>query len=158
MAQHESPIGERPLILLIENDDADVFLFRRALSKLEYRGDVRVVGSVSEARAYMENKGAFEDRNYFRRPQLIVSDFRLSGPTALEFVRWLRQESDAAELPVVILSGAVRAADLPQLTSAGVNELIYKTPDVMALAARLQPVLPLFWASFLASGVLNYAA
>src|SRR5688572_30611278 len=118
MVEHETPMGERPLILLIENDDADVFLFRRALSKLDYHGDVRVVGSVSEARSYIENKGSFEESNYFRRPQLIVSDFRLSGPTALEFVRWLRQESDAPDLPVVILSGAVRADDVPQLTSA----------------------------------------
>jgi len=149
---------ERPLILLIENDDSDVFLFRRALSKLEYEGDVRVVGSVSEARAYMENKGSYTDASYFRRPQLIVSDFRLSGPTALDFVRWLREESKDAELPVVILSGAVRAADLPQLTSAGVNELIYKTPDVMALATRLQPILPIVLATLIASGVLRCAA
>ena len=54
--------ANRPLILLIENDDADVFLFRRALSKLDYRGDVRVVGSVTEARAYMENRGSFADK------------------------------------------------------------------------------------------------
>jgi hypothetical protein len=39
-----------------------------------------------------------------------------------------------------------------------VDQLIYKTPDVMALAARLQPVLPLFWAGLLASGIISYAA
>jgi CheY-like chemotaxis protein len=158
MAQSESSMEERPLILLIENDDADVFLFRRALSKLEYHGDVRVVGSVSEARAYMENRGTYSDKNYFRRPQLIVSDFRLNGPTALEFVRWLRQESNDVELPVVILSGAVQSADLPQLTNAGVTELIHKTPDVMALAERLQPVLPILLLSTLTNVVMLYAA
>jgi CheY-like chemotaxis protein len=149
---------ERPLILLIENDDADVFLFRRALSKLDYCGDVRVVGTVSEARSYMENTGSYMDKTYFRRPQLIVSDFRLNGPTALEFVRWLRQDHQETEVPVVVLSGAVRAADLPQITGAGVNELIYKTPDVAALAARLQPILPVLLTTLLASGVLSYAA
>jgi CheY-like chemotaxis protein len=150
--------ANRPLILLIENDDADVFLFRRALSKLDYRGDVRVVGSVNEARAYMENRGSFADKEYFRRPHLIVSDFRLNGPTALEFVRWLRQECKERELPVVLLSGAVRAADLPQISTAGVNELIYKTPDVAVLASRLQPILPILLTTLLASGIWLYAA
>jgi CheY-like chemotaxis protein len=158
MPESQETIQERPLILLIENDDADVFLFRRALSKLDYRGDVRVVGTVSEARSYMENTGSYMDKSYFRRPQLIVSDFRLNGPTALEFVRWLRVDHQEKELPVVVLSGAVRAIDLPQIKGAGVNELIYKTPDVAALAARLQPVLPVLLSTLLASGVLSYAA
>ena len=158
MVVSETSNSNRPLILLIENDDSDVFLFRRALSKLDYRGDVRVVGSVSEARSYMENKGSFVDKEYFRRPQLIVSDFRLSGPTALEFVRWLRQERKETDLPIVLLSGAVRATDLPQISTAGINELIYKTPDVAVLAARLQPILPILLTTLLASGVLLYAA
>jgi CheY-like chemotaxis protein len=158
MVEPGTSTQERPLILLIENDDADVFLFRRALSKLDYRGDVRVVGTVSEARAFMENKGSFSDKSYFRRPHLIVSDFRLSGPTALEFIRWLRNDCKEHELPVVLLSGAVRPADLPQIKSVGVNELIYKTPDVATLAARLKPILPLLLTTLLASGVLRYAA
>jgi CheY-like chemotaxis protein len=82
----------------------------------------------------------------------------LNGPTALEFVRWLRQECKESELPVVLLSGAVRAADLPQISTAGVNELIYKTPDVAVLASRLQPILPVLLTTLLASGVLLYAA
>jgi CheY-like chemotaxis protein len=158
MVEPGTSTQERPLILLIENDDADVFLFRRALSKLDYRGDVRVVGSVSEARAFMANKGSFTDKSYFRKPQLIVSDFRLSGPTALEFIRWLRDDCNEHALPVVLLSGAVRAADLPQIKSVGVTDLIYKTPDVATLAARLKPILPLLLTTLLAAGVLQYAA
>ncbi|HWN96420.1 MAG TPA: response regulator [Methylomirabilota bacterium] len=133
---------ERPLILLIENNESDVFLFRRALSKLNYAGDVRVVGSVSEARSFVENTGAHRDTAYFRTPQLIVSDFRLNGPTALEFIRWLRRESECPALPVVILSGAVQAEDIPQLLEAGADDVVMKTPDVQELAARLKDLLP----------------
>jgi CheY-like chemotaxis protein len=158
MAAPEKPADSRPLILLIENDDADVFLFRRALSKLDYQGDVRVVGSVSEARNYMCNEGSFTDKVYFRRPQIIVSDFRLNGPTALEFVRWLRQEFNEHEIPMVVLSGAVRASDLPSITTSGVNEVIYKTPDVATLAQRLQPILPVLLNTIFVSAMLRCAA
>ena len=51
-----------PLILLIENDESDVFFFRRALSRLGYRGTVRIVTGVTDARAYLENKGPYTDR------------------------------------------------------------------------------------------------
>ena len=124
---------------------------------MEFRGDLRVVGSASEARAYMENVGAFKDAAYYRTPDLIVSDFRLGGPTALEFLRWLR-ESNYAAVPVVILSGAVRSTDLPQLTEAGIKELIYKNPDVTALADRLRALLPILLMSLWTSGALLCAA
>src|ERR1051325_1381518 len=83
-----------PLILLIENDESDVFLFRRALHQLRFKGDVRVVGSVTQATAYMEKAQTFGAADYFRVPCLIVSDFKLVGHTALDFVRWLRQQGD----------------------------------------------------------------
>jgi CheY-like chemotaxis protein len=149
--------GIRPLILLIENDEADIFLFRRALSRMDFRGDLRVVGSASEARACMENTGAFKDKNYYRTPDMIVSDFRLGGPTALEFIRWLH-ESNYAAVPVVVLSGAIRSSDLPQLTEAGVKELIYKNPDVTVLVERLQALLPLLLMSLFTNGILRCAA
>src|SRR5688572_10374133 len=67
-----------PVILLIENEESDVFLFRRALSRLNFIGVVRVVGSVSEAREYLEGRGRFADRSYDPLPDLIVSDMNLS--------------------------------------------------------------------------------
>ena len=145
----------RPLILLIENDEADVFLFRRALSKLNYAGDVRVVGSATEARSYIDKTDASADSDYFRKPDLIVSDFRLNGVTALEFIRWLRRESRCRALPLVVLSGAVQASDVPQLLQAGADELIIKTPDVQALALKLRDLLPGVSAAILTAGILH---
>ena len=55
--KHDS--SRSPVVLLIENDESDVFLFRRALAKAGYTGDLRVVGSATEARAYMENTHPF---------------------------------------------------------------------------------------------------
>ncbi len=154
MAAMDNPQG-RPLILLIENDEADVFLFRRALSKLNYAGDVRVVGSVSEARSYVENTGSYRDAQYFCKPDLIVSDFRLNGPTALEFIRWLRRESTCPELAVAILSGAVQASEVPQLLEAGADDLIIKTPDVQLLASRLKKLLPSVSVTMLTVGLIH---
>lgn len=98
-------------ILLIENDEGDVFLFRRALSRLNYSGSVRVVGSVTEARAYLEGDGAFSDREYYAIPDLIVSDMNLPGPTGNDFLEWLREEERFADVPLVFLSGSFQPSD-----------------------------------------------
>ena len=74
---------EGTLILLIEDDANDVFLFRRTLSKLGYHANVRVVASNGEARRYMLNQGEFASAAYYRRPDLIVSDFRLADDLSL---------------------------------------------------------------------------
>lgn len=131
-----------PLILLIEDDVDDVFLFRRALSRLGYHCDVRIVASASEAKRYMRNEGEFQNPTYFRTPDLIVSDFRLVGHTALEFVHWLRCQPALARIPVVMLSGAVSAMDPALFAGLAVSDFLRKTADVAALGAILQPLLP----------------
>jgi CheY-like chemotaxis protein len=131
-----------PVILLIENDESDVFLFRRALAKAGYTGDLRVVGSATEARAYMENTHPFKDPLYFRQPNLIVSDFRLAGHTALEFLTWLRFQPAIAHIPIVMLSGVASGLNEERLTKISPTALILKTGDVEVLAASLEPLLP----------------
>jgi CheY-like chemotaxis protein len=132
----------KPVILLIENDESDMFLFRRALAKAGYNGDLRVVGSATEARAYMENAHPFKDALYYRQPKLIVSDFRLAGHTALDFLTWLRFQPALADIPVVMLSGVASGLSPERAAQIGAAALILKTPDVAALAIQLEPLLP----------------
>src|SRR5688500_18200685 len=106
-AQSEKP----PVILLIEDDSTDVFLFRRALSKLHYDCHVRAVASVAEAKRFMLNEREFQDSTYFRTPDLIVSDFKLAGDTGLSFVPWLRAQPQFENMPVVMLSGTTSGMD-----------------------------------------------
>lgn len=136
------PSQEPPLLLLVEDDASDVFLFRRALSKLHYDCAVRVVATVAEAKRYMLNEGEFKDSTYFRAPDLIVSDFKLAGDTGLTFVQWLRAQPQFANIPVVMLSGATSGMDPALFIGLTVNTFLRKSPDVAALGAILQPLLP----------------
>jgi CheY-like chemotaxis protein len=130
-----------PLILLIEDNPNDVFLFRRALGKLGFIGDVRTAASVSEAKAYMEHASTLAMGAYHRSPQLIVSDFRLGGQTATEFVQWLRSQSEYKSIPVVMLSGLVSAINEADFADLDVRSFLRKTPDVSALGLLLQPLI-----------------
>ena len=131
-----------PLILLIEDDPDDVFLFRRTLSKLGYHADLRVVSSSGEAKRYLFNEGEFSNAGYYRKPDLIVSDFRLAGDTVLGFMQWLRSAPQFLDIPVVMLSAAVSNLDPALFVGLAVKSFIRKTADVTALGTTLQPLLP----------------
>src|SRR2546423_54701 len=88
-----------PVILLIENEVEDVFLFRRSLARANFRGNVRVVGSASEARVYLEGTPPFESRTYFPFPDLIVSDMSLPGESGNAFLAWLREDKRFNTVP-----------------------------------------------------------
>jgi CheY-like chemotaxis protein len=143
VAEEKPKQTDLPLILLIENDDEDIFFFRRALQRLDWKGDVRVVGSASEARLYMEGEFPFDDRTYYRLPQLIVSDFRLAGHTALDFISWLRLQPTLSEVPIVMLSGVASGLDAEKFARLGARGFVPKTGDVPKLAEALRPLLPL---------------
>ncbi len=128
--------------MLLEDDATDVFLFRRAIGKLQYECEVRVVASAVEAKRYILNENEFKDRGYFRTPDLIVSDFKLAGHTALDFVQWLRTQARFAQIPVVILSGASSGMEPALFIGLTVNSFLRKSPDVAVLGAVLQPLLP----------------
>ena len=136
------PRSAPPLILLIENDQDDVFLVRRALAHAGWKGDLRGVGSATEAWNYMEGRFPFDDRSYFRIPQLIVSDYRLAGHTALEFCAWLRSQSQFADIPIVMLSGLASGLNAEKLERVCAKGFIPKTGDIVKLAQALKPFLP----------------
>ena len=84
----------RPIILLLENDQADVFMFRRAVGRLGFSGTVRIVSGVTDAIRYLENTGPYTDKRYNPAPNLIVCDMGLFGGRGTELLDWLRKSGE----------------------------------------------------------------
>jgi CheY-like chemotaxis protein len=138
------PISLEPLILLVEDNENDVFAFRRALAFVGFRGAVRVVDSAWQARDYMEGRGAYADRDYYPLPQLVVSDLNLPGASGLELVRWLRDQPAFNALPVALWSGAMSDIDVKRAFQAGITEHYTKTGDFGALVATVKQMTARF--------------
>jgi CheY-like chemotaxis protein len=135
------PSREVPLILLIENDPEDIFLFRRALARAHYGGEVRVVGSAREARAYLEGERPFHDRDYFRRPHLIVSDMSVHRETGHAFLAWLQQDARFRDVPLVFFAGAYTPTDRERTAPLGAKKFLEKTGDISLMTERIQELL-----------------
>ena len=132
---------QRPLILLLENDESDVFFFRRALSACKFDVDVRIVESVAQARDYLEGRGTFAVRDYYTRPDLIVTDFKMHGQTGVEFIRWLRQQPDFRDIPVVMFSGTALPEDRTAALKTGARAFFAKSGDFSEVCERVGEML-----------------
>src|ERR1043166_313498 len=120
----------RPVILLIENDESDVFLFRRALGKQDFGGAVRVISSIPEAQRYLTHCGEFTDKEYYPCPDLIVADMNLRGRLGTELLAWIREQADLAKIPFVFLSGSFRPPERATALELGADVFYIKTADM----------------------------
>ena len=134
-------VKQVPAILLIEDDEADIFFFRRALSSCHFPGQVRVVANAWQARNYLEGNAEFKDRNYYPLPQLIVCDLHLPGATGVEFVKWLREHESLGKIPLIIWSGSMPEQQLNEALAAGASSVFRKTPEFSRLCDGVKTML-----------------
>ena len=139
----------RPIILLVEDTENDVFFFRRALSALNADVEVRVVVNGADAQAYIEGRRAYMDRAYYPWPDLIVCDFKMPQKTGAEFLHWLRTQLQFEHIPFVVYSGSVLKKEEEMAMRLGATLYLRKTGDfrdtikhVRAILGLLPPTLP----------------
>src|SRR4051812_10913035 len=133
----------RKTILLVEDLESDVFFFRRALSHLEADLDVKVVHNGREAQEYVEGHGRYRDRQYYPFPDLIVCDFKMPLRTGAEFLKWLREQSNFKQLPIVIYSGSVLKQEEELAARLGANLYLRKSGDFGETLQRLRDIVKL---------------
>jgi len=132
---------ERPVILLVENDYADVFMFRRALSCAGFPGSVRVVVGVSEAVSYLTLTADHTDPDYNPRPDLIVCDLKLCAGTGTELLHWIREQPAFRSIPVVMLSGSSLPEDRLRARDLGARAFFIKSGDIMEMTERARAIV-----------------
>ena len=122
------PEGDRPLILLVE-DDSDVMTYLRLCLAAEYRLITAADGDTGFARA-----AEYE-------PDAIVSDVMLPGTSGIEMCRRIRDSEQLAHIPIVLLTARVELEDRLQGLSQGADAYLTKPFAKEELLAQLKQVL-----------------
>jgi two-component system response regulator len=113
----------RAEILLVEDDDNDVAVALRALSRQALDGRVRVMRDGAELLDYLFAEPAPT------APKAILLDLkmpRLDGRSAL---REIRSRPATRHIPVVIVSSSERESDVRECYELGANSFIVKEPN-----------------------------
>ncbi len=118
-----------PAILLVEDNEDDVFLFRRAVKAAAITNPIFVVQDGQEALDYLAGVGQFGDRSKFPTPAAIFLDLKLPIKTGFAVLRWLRDQPCFRITPVVILSSSSEPTDIQEAERLGANSHRVKPPS-----------------------------
>ena len=121
-------------ILLAEDNPADVYLIREAISKYRDMNDLDlvVVTDGEQAIDFILRRGKFREST---KPDLIILDLNLPKSDGVDVLRCVREQSDLSTVPVVILTSSDSPNDRSATESLGADSFITKPSDLDAFMA-----------------------
>ena len=112
-------------IIVVEDNPADVYLLRRALSQAGLQCDLTVIDDGADALAYIQSSAQGGPR-----PDLAVLDLNLPGHSGIEVLGSVRQSKNLTDLPVVVMTSSASLPERRQVEQLGVSRFITKPHDL----------------------------
>ena len=125
-------------ILLVEDNEDDVFLMRRALKGAHVVNPLHVVEDGQEAVDYLAGTGRFADRDRYPLPAVVFLDLKLPYLSGHDVLAWIRRQKEFESLVVIVLTSSNEASDLSRCYALGANSYLVKpqTPDQLEDLAK----------------------
>jgi CheY-like chemotaxis protein len=118
--------GGGPLILVVEDDDANLLLTQTVLEQAGHR--VITAGSAEEALELLASE----------RPDLVLTDVELPGASGLDLARRVTQDVRTRDIPVVALTAHAMPGMREQVLDAGCRDYLVKPIDIIELIRRVE--------------------
>ena len=116
------------LILLVDDNEDDVFLMERAVQAAGIKNPTFVVGDGNEAINYLSGLGKYGDRGQFPLPAVVFLDLKLPFKSGHEVLEWIRKQPQFATLVVVVLTSSNEPSDIRRCYASGANSYLVKPP------------------------------
>jgi CheY-like chemotaxis protein len=126
-----------PTILLVEDDDNDVFFFKRAAKLAGLTNPLHVAQDGRQAIDYLKGTGACADRSRFPMPSLVLLDLKLPLVMGLEVLKWIRAQPELRAVIVIVFTSSRLAPDIDTAYRLGANSYVVKPSS----PSELQPML-----------------
>jgi len=130
-------------ILLVEDDENDVFFLQQAMHRAGVVNPIQVAHDGQQAIDYFKGTGKFADREKFPLPYLVLLDLKLPHVMGLDVLKWIRQQPAVTAI-VIILSSSMDEADIATAYRLGANGYLVKLPDVSRLTDMAKSIKD-FW-------------
>lgn len=131
-------------ILLVEDNENDIILTKRALAKSNLKNEIIVAKDGAEAIDYLFGNGADSCLDGKLCPLLILLDIRLPKIDGLEVLKRVRDDQRTHLCRVVILTSSKEESDLIRSYELGVDSFIRKPVDFLRFVEAVSQV-GLYW-------------
>jgi len=132
------------IILLVEDNESDVDLTRRALARNRIANELKVVNDGQAALDLLFGDGTHAGRDTSPTPALILLDLKLPKLDGIEVLNRLRADPRTRRVPVVILTSSKEQDDLAAGYDGGANSYIRKPVDFHAFVEAIRQI-GLYW-------------
>jgi len=122
-------------LLLVEDNEADILFFRRALSKVREGVPLEVVTNGVAAVQALSGEGAQHP------PALVLLDLKLPRMSGLEVLEWMRNQPPLGAVRVVVLTSSSEESDIRRAHALGVSAYVVKPVDFMGLRGVIEGLL-----------------
>jgi CheY-like chemotaxis protein len=136
--------GPSTTILLVDDNEDDIYALRRALKKANIANPQQVVYNGQGAIDYLSGAPKYADRSQFPLPFMIFLDLKMPIRDGFEVLTWMRERPDLAGIVVVVLSGSDEVRDHQRAYSLGARSYLVKPPTPSDLQSLMQS-MESFW-------------
>lgn len=133
-------------MLLVEDNPADVILFRKALGACSEQADVHVIHDSETVMDFLQNH---EIRFGRKSPDIIVLDLSLPKLSGMDLLKSIKKHPKTLELPVVILTNSINMKDMTESYRKGAAGFIQKSVDLEDYTESLNIVVK-YWSKIVA--------
>lgn len=112
----------KPFILLVEDNEDDIALTRRALNKVDPTVDLIVAKDGEEALGACRIAGEAERR----LPIFILLDLKLPKVGGVEVFRCFKSEPLAKDIPIIVVSSSKEEVALLERENLGADDYLFK--------------------------------
>lgn len=128
----------KPTILLVEDNDEDAFLLRRAFRQHNVDCALQVAEDGEAAIDYLAGNGKFADRAVFPVPALMLLDLKLPYVHGFEVLAWLAAQARSQQVRTIILTSSGEDCDRERAEQFGVQWYFVKPPTAELVATVLK--------------------
>ncbi len=118
---------KNPVILMVDDDDEDIYLTRRAFCESR---DGLIFRSVQNSTAlfdYLHCRGEFAHNSDVDVPDVILLDINIPKENGFEILRKLRQDDQFGHIPVSMLTTSAAQHDVCKAYKLGASSFICKS-------------------------------
>ena len=127
--------SEGRTILVVEDDENDVFFLKYAFETAGIDNPLQVVRDGQEALNYLAGTGKYADRQRFPLPCLVLLDLKLPVKMGTEVLRWIRSQPHLCNLLVIVLTSSSELNDVDRAYEFGAQSYLVKP---LSLEKRLE--------------------
>lgn len=137
-------VSAEETILLVEDDQNDVFFLQYAFQEAGIKNPVQVATEGQQAIDYLQGHGPYADRNRFPFPCLVLLDLKLPVKMGLDVLRWLRNQPQLQSLLVLVLTSSSSVRDVDEAYRLGARAFLVK-PVSTDKRVELARAIKQFW-------------